>query len=49
MKKAISDFTSKMKALKFRIDKTIDILDKEDKEALERHKTSIASTALIYA
>ena len=32
--------------MKFRIDKTIDILDKEDKEALEQHKTSIASTAL---
>ena len=46
MEKAISDLTSKIKALKFRIDKTVDILDKEDKEALQRHKASIASTAL---
>ena len=46
MEKATSDLTSKIKALKFRIDKTVDILDKEDKEALQRHKASIASTAL---
>ena len=47
MEKGISDLTSKIKALKFGIDKTIDIHDKEDKEAFERHKTSIANTAAL--
>jgi Trp operon repressor len=43
MDKAIAELSSELKALSFRINKTDELIDKADKEALERQRTSIAT------
>jgi peptidoglycan hydrolase CwlO-like protein len=43
MDKAIAELSGKLKALSFRINKTDELIDKADKEALERQRTSIAT------
>ena len=43
MEKLISELNAKLKTLSFRIKKTDEIIAKSDKEALERHKVSVAN------
>ena len=43
MEKMISELNGKLKTLRFRINKTDEIIDKHDKEASERHQASIAN------
>ena len=43
MEKMISELNGKLKTLRFRINKTVEIIDKHDKEASERHQASIAN------
>ena len=43
MDKAIAELSGKLKALSFRINKTDELIDKADKEELERQRTSIAT------
>ena len=45
MEKMISELNAKLKTLNFRIKKTDEIIAKCDKEALERHKASVANVA----
>ena len=43
MDKAIAELSGKLKASSFRINKTDELIDKAEKEALERQRTSIAT------
>ena len=43
MQKAVGELAGKLKTLKFRINKTDDIIEKNDKEALERQRLSVTT------
>ena len=43
MEKAVGELAGKLKTLKFRINKTDDIIEKNDKEALERQRLSVTT------
>ncbi|CAB4034757.1 Tumor necrosis factor receptor superfamily member 19 [Paramuricea clavata] len=47
MDKSLEELSCKIKTLKFRMNKTNDVIDKRDREALERQRLSVASSATV--
>lgn len=47
MEKLLSELASKVQALRFRVSKTDEVLDKNEREACERQKASILSISKI--